>query len=127
MNLTDSEIATLTAGKRGPRPAPGELSKRERQVLELMGEGLSNKQISAKIFVSHKTVSVFRGRIAEKLGLWNDGDRNVTSVRIVSEAIARGLLTDGRSSDERLVSTLTVRELKDLLSSYCCCRSQREG
>src|SRR5579864_3144297 len=45
------------------------LSTRESQVLKMVAEGFSSKEIAAQIFVSTKTVETYRARIAEKLGL----------------------------------------------------------
>lgn len=57
----------------GPRLANEErrpvLSSRESQVLKMVAEGFSSKEIAAQIFVSTKTVETYRARIADKLGL----------------------------------------------------------
>jgi DNA-binding CsgD family transcriptional regulator len=45
-----------------------ELTARERQVLELIGEGLSNRQIGERLFISAKTASVHVSAILRKLG-----------------------------------------------------------
>ncbi|MDQ0643902.1 ATP-binding protein [Microbacterium murale] len=46
-----------------------ELTARERQVLELVAEGLSNKQIGERLFISAKTASVHVSAILRKLGV----------------------------------------------------------
>jgi len=46
-----------------------ELTARERQVVELIAEGLSNKQIGARLFISAKTASVHVSAILRKLGV----------------------------------------------------------
>jgi two-component system invasion response regulator UvrY len=43
------------------------LSRREYQVLYLLGKGLSNQEIAAQLFLSPKTVSVYRTRILAKM------------------------------------------------------------
>jgi DNA-binding CsgD family transcriptional regulator/tetratricopeptide (TPR) repeat protein len=48
-------------------PAAG-LTARERQVLDLIAEGLSNRQISERLFISAKTASVHVSNIMRKLG-----------------------------------------------------------
>jgi len=45
-----------------------ELTARERQVLELIAEGLSNRQIGERLFISGKTASVHVSAILRKLG-----------------------------------------------------------
>jgi DNA-binding NarL/FixJ family response regulator len=45
------------------------LSRRESQVVELMGKGLSRGEISDRLGVSRKCVSVFIEREREKLGI----------------------------------------------------------
>ncbi|MFC6357456.1 helix-turn-helix transcriptional regulator [Luethyella okanaganae] len=49
-------------------PAHGELTARERQVLDLVAQGLSNRQIGERLFISGKTVSVHVSAILRKLG-----------------------------------------------------------
>lgn len=46
-----------------------ELTVRERQVLELVAEGLSNRQIGERLFISAKTASVHVSAILRKLGV----------------------------------------------------------
>jgi DNA-binding NarL/FixJ family response regulator len=45
------------------------LSDRELEVFNLIGEGLDTYQIAEKMRVSHKTVETYRARIKEKMGL----------------------------------------------------------
>jgi ATP/maltotriose-dependent transcriptional regulator MalT len=52
-----------------PSPSPNvHLTDRERQVLELIGHGMSNKQIGERLFISTKTASVHVSAILRKLG-----------------------------------------------------------
>lgn len=48
--------------------ATADLTARERQVLELIAEGLSNRQIGERLFISGKTASVHVSAILRKLG-----------------------------------------------------------
>jgi len=61
----------LRATRRIPSSDPHQttLSERELQVLRLVAEGFSSREIAAQIFVSTKTVETYRARISEKLGL----------------------------------------------------------
>ena len=55
---------------RSPRRLPrlDELTPREREVLALIATGLSNEEISRKIFVSPSTVKTHAARAMTKLG-----------------------------------------------------------
>lgn len=48
--------------------SPDRLTAREQQVLELLAEGLSNRQIAERLFISIKTVSVHVSAVLRKLG-----------------------------------------------------------
>lgn len=45
------------------------LTAREREVLQLIGEGRTNREIAGQLCLSVKTVEVHRSRIADKLGV----------------------------------------------------------
>ncbi|KQO05793.1 hypothetical protein ASF06_17220 [Agreia sp. Leaf244] len=53
---------------KGEADAAAGLTARERQVLDLIAEGLSNRQISERLFISAKTASVHVSNILRKLG-----------------------------------------------------------
>jgi DNA-binding NarL/FixJ family response regulator len=52
----------------GVSPAGGGLTPREREVLALLSEGLTNRQIGQKLFIAEKTASVHVSNILAKLG-----------------------------------------------------------
>ena len=54
----------------------GTLTERERSVLELMAEGLSNTAIAARLFLSEGAISKYTTTIFAKLGLAEDEDTN---------------------------------------------------
>jgi len=56
------------SGRTAPR-LRGELTAREREVLDLLAEGLSNQAIGDRLFISPKTPEHHFGRILSKLGL----------------------------------------------------------
>ncbi len=47
------------------------LTIREIEILKLIAEGLSNKQIGEKIYISHRTVDTHRTNIMKKIGVGN--------------------------------------------------------
>ncbi len=49
----------------------GALSSRERQVLALMAEGLSNGDIAGRLQISEKTVRNHASNVFDKLGVWS--------------------------------------------------------
>ena len=58
----DHEIATAHGSQTGP------LARREVEVAQLVAEGLSNKQVAARLLISERTVATHVGHILDKLG-----------------------------------------------------------
>ena len=56
------------------------MAKRELEVARLVAEGLSNKQIAARLFISEPTVATHVGNIMDKLG-FNSGRRSRAGLR----------------------------------------------
>lgn len=69
-----------------PKSTTDALTVREREILKLLAEGNSNKEIAAMLFISPKTVETHRHRINEKLNLGSVAD-------LVRYAIKEGLIT----------------------------------
>lgn len=61
-------MARLRAGAEKPGPLAG-LTERERTLLELIGEGLTNRQIAQRMFLAEKTVKNYVSRLLTKLGM----------------------------------------------------------
>jgi len=58
------------------------LSDRERQVLELLAEGLGVTAIAERLYLSESTAKSHIGRIYEKLGAANRAQALVTAMRM---------------------------------------------
>ncbi|HYL40438.1 MAG TPA: response regulator transcription factor [Candidatus Binatus sp.] len=79
-----SPIAIAFAGAGGesnPEPAFG-LSNREREVLGLIVEGRTNREIGERLFISQKTVGVHVGNILAKLGVSGRVEAAMVAVRL---------------------------------------------
>jgi DNA-binding NarL/FixJ family response regulator len=65
-----------TSGRRetADRPAPGRLTPREREVLQLLSEGKSNKEIGVVLGMTTKTAETHRAHIMAKLQLHSMSD-----------------------------------------------------
>jgi DNA-binding NarL/FixJ family response regulator len=83
-------VVDLAIGKGTPRrPAERPLSTREREVLQLLAEGNSSKEIAVALTIAVPTVETHRRQIMEKLGLR-------TIAELTKYAIREGLTTTER-------------------------------
>jgi DNA-binding NarL/FixJ family response regulator len=55
--------------RRETRPAGAQLTPREHEILELMGDGLPHAEIASRLFISPKTVATHVEHILRKLGV----------------------------------------------------------
>ena len=65
-----SEIVLSELPGAGP-PRPGGLSKREAEIVGLVAEGLTSRQIAARLYLSERTVENHIDHVLGKLGLRN--------------------------------------------------------
>ncbi|ALG08794.1 LuxR family transcriptional regulator [Kibdelosporangium phytohabitans] len=70
-SLLDPTATTrvLTRLRRGPTDKLADLTEQERKVLELIGEGLTNRQIAERLFLAEKTVKNYVSNLLAKLGM----------------------------------------------------------
>ena len=68
--LSPHVATTLIAEFRQKGEEP-KLSSREIQVLQLLGEGLTNNEIAKRLYISESTVRTYMGRLLDKLHLRN--------------------------------------------------------
>jgi DNA-binding NarL/FixJ family response regulator len=72
----DADLATSflrelgSTGRAGPKGLE-RLTKREREILSLVGEGLTNAEIAARLFISTKTAAHHVSSVLAKLGVRN--------------------------------------------------------
>ena len=72
--LAASLLSEMKGDWRGQRPATNpldELTDRERQILEKVASGLSNKEIAQQVFLTEKTVKHYMTNILQKLQVRN--------------------------------------------------------
>ena len=61
------------------------LTERETEIIKLIAEGFSNKEIGSKLFISHRTVDTHRTNLMNKLGVSNIAG-------LISYAIRNGIV-----------------------------------
>jgi DNA-binding NarL/FixJ family response regulator len=66
-----SKLMRHIAGESEGAASPDVLTEREREVLSLMAQGLPNKEIAAKLFISERTAKFHVSSILSKLGAGN--------------------------------------------------------
>lgn len=74
-----------SAGRRRAPEARDQLTPQELQIAQLAAEGLSNREIGQRLFLSHRTISTHLYRVFPKLG--------ITSCAELSGALGPGLRT----------------------------------
>ena len=66
------------------------LSNRELEVFDMIGQGLSTKQIANKLHLSHKTIETHREKIKTKLNLANANELSHRAVQwVLGAALSR--------------------------------------
>ncbi len=74
--VIDPTIVSRLFGRRRRADALAELTEREREVLALIAEGMSNRAIAARIFVTERTVEAHVTQIFQKLQLPQSADQH---------------------------------------------------
>jgi DNA-binding NarL/FixJ family response regulator len=115
-SVIDPQVVAQLLGRRRTEDPLEELSARERELLALMAQGLSNQGISERLFLSPKTVETHVHSIFMKLGLQPaaEGHRRVLAVLAFlrspdERATATGMSQDG--SVDRRVSTVLFSDI----------------
>src|SRR6185312_3555228 len=78
----DPKVVSRLLGQGDPRGSLSPLTEREREVLALMAEGLTNAGIATRLWVSERTVEAHVRRVLNKLGIAESehGHRRVLAV-----------------------------------------------
>lgn len=82
---TAQVMERLRSGSRSPDPLSS-LTEQERRILDLIGEGLTNRQIGEHLFLAEKTVKNYVSSLLAKLGM----QRRTQAAVMVSRVHARG-------------------------------------
>ena len=76
------DAPTATVEPAASSPAPFGLTRREAEVLALVAEGRTNRQIGQALFITPKTASVHVSRILAKLGVAGRGEAAAVAHRL---------------------------------------------
>jgi len=83
-SLTARVLERLRQGEASPADdVLAELTEQERKILELIAEGLTNRQIGIRMFLAEKTVKNYVSRILTKLGLESRTQAAVLATRLL--------------------------------------------
>jgi DNA-binding NarL/FixJ family response regulator len=74
--VIDPTIVSRLVGRRRRQDPVAVLSEREREVLGLIAEGMSNRAIAARLYVTERTVEAHVTQIFQKLGLPESPDQH---------------------------------------------------
>jgi DNA-binding NarL/FixJ family response regulator len=80
-SLSERALETYIRRSHGPSDPYDALTPREREVLQLAGEGHGNAEIASLLFISRRTVETHRAHAMKKLGLRNQVDLALYAVR----------------------------------------------
>jgi len=102
-SLLDPAVTARVLERLRQPPAPNDqlarLTDQERKILDLIAEGLTNRQIADRIFLAEKTVKNYVSNILAKLGMERRTEAAVFAVRLQDRAApGRDGAPDGSSS-----------------------------
>lgn len=83
--LLNKYIRSMESDEQGKTVIPGNLSKREIEIIRFWGEGLTNKEMADKLFISTRTVESHKNHIMQKLNF-------KTSIDLLKFAIRNNLI-----------------------------------
>ena len=74
-------IAARLMNRTSRPPSLADFTQRERDVLKLLAEGLSNKEMASRLFISEKTVKTHVSNVLQKLGVADRTQAALLAVR----------------------------------------------
>jgi len=81
----DDETGAVVKALLSPTPRVAGLTDREAEVIDLVGQGMTNREIAARLSLSHHTVARHLSNARDKLGAVNRADAAVRLGRLTSE------------------------------------------
>ena len=82
--VIDPTIVARLIGRRRRNDPVSKLTDREREVLSLIAEGMSNKAIAARLFITERTVEAHVTQIFQKLDLTESPDQHRRVVAVLA-------------------------------------------
>ena len=82
--VTERVLERLRHGRRRSRTSWPDLTEQERKILELIAEGLTNRQIAERMFLAEKTVKNYVSSLLAKLGLERRTQAAVFATRLLT-------------------------------------------
>jgi DNA-binding NarL/FixJ family response regulator len=80
---TAQVMERLRSGPTDGRPDPlADLTAREREILDLIGDGLTNRQIGERLFLAEKTIKNYVSNLLAKLGMERRTQAAVLSAQV---------------------------------------------
>jgi NarL family two-component system response regulator LiaR len=83
--VMEAAVVSRADEARAPEPPPDDLTERELEVVALVAQGLSNREIAERFVISEKTVKTHIGHILAKLGL---KDRTQLAIHAIRHGLA---------------------------------------
>jgi DNA-binding NarL/FixJ family response regulator len=82
--VIDPTIVARLMGRRRREDPVSQLTEREREVLGLIAEGMSNRAIASRLFITERTVEAHVTQIFQKLGLAESPDQHRRVLAVIS-------------------------------------------
>lgn len=84
--VTSKVMHRLRSGNEDPAPELADLTPQERRILELVAEGMTNRQIGERLCLAEKTVKNYMSNVLSKLGLSRRTQAAVYAQRVLGKA-----------------------------------------